>query len=280
MEEKNNEINKKINSSNIFNEFIDDSSLIEEVDKLKRERNKDLFFYISKIGHWLQVLFWFLFFLLIILFSYVYIQKNENLKNSSLLDPFCWIFLWDIKKDWEYCSSIVSLKATYLSKLDLLQKEQTLDILKNIETLYRVENFTKSKEVIFLNDKSDNKLQVLSILEEFDNMKVDFNIEKQKIECSSLFIDSAKKILTMNCESYSQWFEKWLRGLDWTTNNTLKWTSLSQANSFLNFIEKTSDTFEIIDRQKMFKEESVLWTKTGLTSKTPFTLKLKYNLNK
>jgi hypothetical protein len=51
MEEKNNEINKKINSSNIFNEFIDDSSLIEEVDKLKRERNKDLFFYISKIGH-------------------------------------------------------------------------------------------------------------------------------------------------------------------------------------------------------------------------------------
>jgi hypothetical protein len=84
----------------------------------------------------------------------------------------------------------------------------------------------------------------------------------------------------MNCESYSQWYEKWLRWLDWTTDNPLKWSSLSQANSFLNFIVKTSKDFEIIDRQKMFKEESVLWTKTGFTSKTPFTLKLKYNLNK
>lgn len=280
MAEKNNEINKNVDSSNIFNEFIDDTSLIEEVDRLKSENNKDLFFYISKIGHSLQILFWLLFFLFIILFSYVFLQNNENIKNSSLLDPFCWIFLWNIKNDWTYCSSIASLKASYLNKLNLLQKEQTRDILKNIETLYSVENFTKTKEVIFLNDKSENKLQVLAILEEFDNMKTDFNVEKQKIECKSLIIDSAKKILTMTCDSYSQWFEKGLRWLDWTTNNTLKWTSISQANSFLNFIEKTSETFEIVDRQKMFKEESILWTKTWFTSKTSFSLKLKYNLNK
>jgi hypothetical protein len=54
-----------------------------------------------------------------------------------------------------------------------------------IEKLYEVENFTKSKEVIFLLDKSSNKLKVLSILEEFDNLKNQFdNLDKEKIQCS------------------------------------------------------------------------------------------------
>jgi len=280
MEEKNNKVNQKIDSSNIFEEFVGDSNLIKEVDNIKKEKEKDLFFYISKAWHIFQTIFWVWLFIMIIIFSYIYIQNNDKLKNSNIMDPFCSIFLWDIKNEDMYCSSISSLNKTYLAKLDTLQIDQNKKILSILERLYNVKNFLKSKEIIFLVDKSENKLQTLTILEKFDDMKNEFNVEKEKIQCNSLVIDSEKNLLTMNCESYSQWYEKWLRWLDWTTDNPLKWSSLSQANSFLNFIVKTSKDFEIIDRQKMFKEESVLWTKTGFTSKTPFTLKLKYNLNK
>jgi hypothetical protein len=48
MEEKNNKVNQKIDSSNIFEEFVGDSNLIKEVDNIKKEKEKDLFFYISK----------------------------------------------------------------------------------------------------------------------------------------------------------------------------------------------------------------------------------------
>lgn len=280
MAEENNKINQKIDSSNIFDEFVGDSNLKKEVDSIKQEKEKDLFFYLSKVGSVLQTMFWILLVIMIIIFSYIYIQNNDELKNSNILDPFCFIFLWDVKNEDMYCSSISSLNKTYSLKLETTKQEENKAILGILEKLYNVENFLKTKEIIFLVDKSENKLQTLSILEKFDDMKNEFNVDKDKIQCNSLSIDSKKSLLTMNCESYSQWYEKWLRWLDWTTENPLKWSSLSQANSFLNFISKTSKTFEIIDRQKMFKEESILWTKTGFTSKTTFSLKLKYNLNK
>ncbi|MBT3728621.1 hypothetical protein HOF65_07990 [bacterium] len=43
------EENKEIDSSNIFDEFVDDSNLIDEVNKIKQERNKDIYFYLSKV---------------------------------------------------------------------------------------------------------------------------------------------------------------------------------------------------------------------------------------
>jgi hypothetical protein len=103
-----------------------------------------------------------------------------------------------------YCSSISSLNKTYLAKLDTLQIDQNKKILSILERLYNVKNFLKSKEIIFLVDKSENKLQTLTILEKFDDMKNEFNVEKEKIQCNSLVIDSEKNLLTMNCESYSQ----------------------------------------------------------------------------
>ncbi len=280
MKEENNDINKESGSENIFDEFADSSGLVKEVEKLKKEKNKDLFFYIIKVWDVLQTIFWLWLFVVVILFWYTYIQKDNTITNNNLLDPFCPIFLWSIKYDTTYCSSITSLKTTNEKKLEDLKNNQTSNILEILEKLYRVQNFTKSKEVIFLTDKSDNKLQVLSVLEKFDDIKNEFNIEKDKISCNNIQIDSKKGILSMKCESFSQWYEKWLRWFDGTTDNLLKWTSLSQANSFLNYIEKTSKYFKIVDRQKMFKEESLLWTKTGFTSKTQFDLKLKYNLTK
>lgn len=271
--------NNNIDSSNIFDEFVDDTNLIEEVDKLKNEKNRDIFFYLSKAGHFFQISFFIILFLLVLLFSYIWIQNNEKLSNSNILDPICFLILWDIDNTDSYCSSVSYLKNKYTSDLKELEDDQSREILSILERLYEIENFTKTKEVIFLADKANNKLKILEILEEFDSLKNDFDkIDKQKIQCDSLIINSDKKTLEMDCISYSAWFEKGLRWFDGTTDSTVKWTSLSVANSFLNYIEKESDVFNIIDRQKIFSSEVVLGQKTDFTNQTPFKLKLEYNL--
>lgn len=279
MEEKNKELNKNIDTSNIFDDFVDDSSLIDEVNKIKNERNRDLFYYISKAWYVFQILFWTGFVVLIILFSYIYIQNNKTISNSNILDPFCSIFLGDIEKEDPFCSSISYLKWNYSNKLENIKTTQSNDILNILQKLYEVENFTKSKNVLFLADKSENKLKILNILEEFDNIKNEFNkVDKQKIQCNSLSIDWKNSILSMNCIAYSAWFEKWLRWVDGSNTDWLKGTSISEANSFINFIDKRSNIFTLIDRQKVFKSENTLWEKTDFTNMTKFSLKLKYNL--
>lgn len=279
MQDKKTELNKGIDTSNIFDDFSQNSSLVEEVDKLKKENNKDKFYYLSKSAHFLQTIFWILIFILIILFSYIYIQNNENISDSNVLDPLCYLFIWDIKKEDTFCSSIAALNNKYKNKLDTVQKSQVTDILSILEKLYEIENFTKTKEVIFLADKSNNKLKVLDILEKFDNIKNDFDkIDKQKIQCNWLSIEASKNTLSMTCTAYSAWYERWFKWYDAEVDNSIKWTSLSIANSFLNFITKKSEIFTIVDRQKIFKSESILWEKTDFTNKTSFNLKLKYNL--
>jgi hypothetical protein len=57
----------------------------------------------------------------------------------------------------------------------------------------------------------------------------------------------------------------------------LKWTSISIANSFLNYIEKQSTVFSIVNKQKVFRSETILWEKTNFTNKTQFNLVLNYN---
>lgn len=274
-----NNTNNDIDSSNIFDEFAENSTLIDEVDKIKKDRNKDLFYYFSKVGHIFQTIFIFWIIVIVILFSYITIQNDETFSNSNILDPFCFIFLWNIDPWTTYCSSISYVKNASDVKLANIKKTHLSSILGMLEKLYEVENFTKTKDVMFIADKSNNKLRVLSIIEEFDNLKNEFDkIDKQKIQCKNIIIDSKKSIISLNCFAYSAWFEKWLRWFDWTNEATLKWTSLSIANSFINFISNKSEIFSIIDRQKMFKSESIVWEKTDFTNKTTFTLKLNYNL--
>lgn len=279
MQDKNTEINKGIDTSNIFDDFSQDSSLVEEVDKLKKENNKDKFYYLSKSAHFLQTIFWIIFFVFIILFSYIYIQNNENITDSNALDPICFIFVWDINIDDTFCSSISSLHIKYKTSLEKAQKLQVEGIISILEKLYEIENFAKTKEVIFLTDKSINKLKVLDILEQFDNLKNDFNaVDKQKIQCNALIIDSKSSTLSMNCTAYSAWYERWFKWYDASDDNYIKWTSISIANSFLNYITKKSDIFTVVERQKVFRSESILWEKSDFTNKTSFNLKLKYNL--
>jgi hypothetical protein len=87
------EINKENESANIFDDFAQDSSLINEVNKLKKENIRDKFYYISKAAYYLQASFWILFFVLILSLSYIYIQNRSDLENSNLIDPICFVFL-------------------------------------------------------------------------------------------------------------------------------------------------------------------------------------------
>lgn len=275
----NTEKNDNIDSSNIFDEFIDDSALIDEVAKTKKDINKDKFYYLKKAWLFLQSLFIILIVVSLLLYWYIYIQKNENLSNSKILDPFCYIILWNITKNETYCSSLWYLKVFYTNDIKELKEKNTKKIIEILEKLYEVENFNKTKEVIFLLDKSETKLKIISILKEFDNLKNTFDkIDKQKVQCNNLELDSKNNLLSMTCNAYSAGYEKWLRWVDWTNDITLKWSSISVANSFINFIEQKSDLFNVIDRQKVFKSEITLWEKTDFTNRTTFNLKLKYNL--
>jgi len=284
LEEKKDELEEE-KSLNIFDDFNQDDSLLEEVDQIKQDRDRDIYYYFAKAWKVLQVIFVLWLLLVAILYSYIYVQNKIytwESKDNQLLWPFCFILLNWVDYDLNDCTSIATLKDDYTNKLSDVKVKQSKQILNVVKWVYEIENFTKTKDVIFLNDKTEWKLKVLKILEEFDNLKNEFaSVDKQIIQCQNIKIDQVKEVITMNCNAYSAWFESWIRWFDGKNEpgSYVKWTSISIANSFLNFISLESKTFTIIDRQKLFKSDSIVWSKTGFTSKTPFVLKLKYNLD-
>jgi hypothetical protein len=80
----------------------------------------------------------------------------------------------------------------------------------------------------------------------------------------------------MNCEAYSWGYEKQIRWFQWNFTNTVNWTSLSIANSFINYIKLKSDFFTIVNEQEMFQLTDVVSDRTGYTNKTSFKLELLY----
>jgi hypothetical protein len=100
-------------------------------------------------------------------------------------------------------------------------------------------------------------------------------------------IDSTEKTLSITCDAYSQGYENnWIVGFSGDVERKdeyISWTSLSLANSFLNYIEKRKDSgFTLIDKQKLFEAETVswdsdIWRTTGYTKRTTFDIKLKIN---
>jgi hypothetical protein len=265
--------NEEIDTSNIFEEFDSDSDLKKEVKNIVESQNKDLFYYLSLIWSLMQTVFWLLLIAFALLYSYIFIQESD-IKDNTVLDPFCIIFLWNIENNEDdKCSSIYSLYNTYETNLQTLKESHVKAIVSILEQLYKLENFTKSEEIVFLEYKTDSKLKVLTILEEFDMLKNKFEEVKDKIICYDIEINK-DKIFKAKCDVYARHEEeiKWFNGTD---SVSVTWTSISVANSFLNFIEKRSEVFTVLDRQKIFSSQSVIW-ETGFTDKTTFYLKLKY----
>ncbi len=265
---------KKIN---IFDDFNTDKSLEAEVSKVKKKEEKDIFSYLTIFSKILQVWFLILFFIVLILWIYLSIQKSKDLNSQSFLDPICQVFSWDIPNPETNCASITYSNAYYKNKLEKLKDIQTKSIVLILPTVYEKKSFENSKEVSFLLDKTKDRLSILEVLSEFDKLKNNYTwFEKRKIICKNFLINSIEKELTVDCSAYSKWYEwsiKWFSG-GW---KSIKWTSISVANSFLNFIEKKSEYFSLLERQKIFKVENIIDSETAYTKKTNFKLKLKIN---
>jgi hypothetical protein len=266
-------------ASNIFEEFESDTDLQKEVDTISRQKEKDWIYYIWLIWGFFQTVFFIGLFISMSLYWYIYVQTDDQLTEISTLTPICNLISWKIQPKGSYCSSISYLHADYTDRLKELEVSQVKKILEVLWWLYKIENFTKSKHVLFIENKSHNKLKVLEILEKFNTLKTSYNpIELEKIQCNNIEI-SNREVLSMRCESYSIWFEnsgiKWFNG----TDNNIWWTSISVANSFLNYIEKNWNDFTIINRQKIFSADDFFWESTGFTKKTIFNIELQYNSN-
>lgn len=266
-----------IDTTNIFEEFSSDQNLKQEVKNQIESEEKGIFYYLSIIASFIQSLFWFSFIIFIIWWVYIYIQKDLDKTNTSWLNPFCPIVLWNIPYDDVNCSSILSLNSYYKKQLEDEKLKQHKSIDNILIDLYNWENFSQTKKISFLTNTKNNKLSVLKILKDFDYLIWSFEpSEEQKIKCLDIEITS-NNMLKAQCEVYSRSYESWVKWYDATNNTATQWTSISIANSFLNFIEKDS-TFTIIDRQKMFSSQSVVWDMTWFTQKTVFYITLKYNI--
>lgn len=270
-----------INSVNIFDEFASDNDgLMEEVEKLKEESQKDIYYYLNIVWKILGYIFWLFLLLFLVLLSYIYIQKSESVYDKWFLDPLCSFMLWETPtpEDYLWCSSLGFTNNYYTKKLNDLKVEQSINIFPLISLVYEQENFLKSKEITFLLNKSENKFRVLELISKFDKLKNDYVwiYNKDRIKCMDIVLDSDDKVFTIKCEAFSSDFDDRIMWFSWTRSDLLSWTSISIANSFLNYIEINSKDFTIIDKQRVFKSTNITWEK-GYTNKTPFDITLKIN---
>lgn len=276
--------NNDFDNSNIFDELTKDIDLENSIIKMKEDSEKDVYDYLYFYSGIFKFINYILLFIIVFSFSYIYIQKSENLYQNTYLDLFCPLFLWDVSdyvsSNWDTCSSIESFKINFQKYvLDTEKNNQFSKIIELLPSVYALENLSKSKETTFLLDKAQTRLKVLTILQEFDKLKNDYySVDKSKIECRDITIDS-RNILKASCSAYSTNWDESILWYDWNEKDKMvSWTSISVANSFLNYIRTTNSNFTLINKQKTFSSENV-FGKGFYYYKTDFSLEMKYNWN-
>lgn len=280
--------NTWINDWNIFSELSWELDFWKK-DEYKINVIKDKMYYMKLCWTVLLYINIVLFLITSFFYTYLYIQNDSSMYNTAYLDTFCWLLLSkDMKNTWEHCSSVASLIPKYNEETEELKKEFSKKISWIIYDLYIKNNFNNSDEVKFLLKNSKDRMKIINILNDFDNMKNDFSgWDKGMIKCSNTNITD-NNTLTINCDVYSSSWEekdnnwKWIIWSTWNRNSSLmEWSSITLAASFLNFIEKNPKyNFELVDKQKSFTSESIVWDDTSYVKKTTINMKLKYiNLN-
>lgn len=263
-------------SKNIFSDFESEKKSIEKEEE-KKASIYDKLNILLKVLQWVFVVVLLIFILWV---TYVQIQKSETFANKEFLDPICNIFNWDLVMDWVWCSSITYNKMEIDKQIEQVALEQSKTVFSVLPIMYEKESYLNTKEIQFLVEKSQNKLKVLDVIEKFHYFLNDFTwLEKSKLKCAEFKIDASKNI-SMKCEAFSKWYMYdeiiWFSGNKNSKEESVSWTSISIANSFVNYLEKNaSKYFIVIDKQKVFEAEQILDTSNWYTSKTTFELKLK-----
>lgn len=283
---KENQGKQDLANSNIFDDFSLDDELKNEVDTFEKKNNKTLFDYSIKYSLVFRVLNLLFFIAVLVVSFYVYIQNDDQKKDVSRMDPFCNFFISDIPllPDTTYCSSISYTKKWYEKILEDTKSSIYKELAPIAISLYELKNFNNSKEVVFLIDKSINRLKPLDILDQFDTLKNNFSrLDKERISCSSFSIDSNLSI-SVSCTAKSPWtWEKsipWYNWIvSWFWSKSVSWTSISLALSFINYLKLNSDKFIVESENTSFSKPST--TRDNFTweffNETSFSLKLKYN---
>lgn len=272
------EIVKNEVNTNIFEDFTSNATLKEDVKKLEKDKNKDSSYYISLTSSILKIFNTIFLVIILVLVSYVYIQKKEEALDFSFLNPICSFIIGDIPYEkYGNCEGVRVMKKLYAQDIAKAKEEQYTSISLIIWDIYTRENFLFSREITFLLDRSRNRVTPLKVLAQFDKRKNQFEwIEKSRIQCKDISI-SEESILTMMCDAYSADWEKGFIGFDANkSNKTLEGTSITAANSFLNFLEMNAPEFALINRQKKFGIENVT-SEWYYTKKTSFKLELRFD---
>ncbi len=262
-------------SKNIFDEFSGDEALQNEIAEAEREKSKDMSYYLWKVGSIFYIINIFVFLSIILLSAYIYIQKNEELYNVSYLDPLCKILIGDVEEIWGSCSSVSALSKNINEKYQAIWSQYYSQVANMLGDVYFISNFVLSKEIMFLLDKSENRLEPLGILSEFDDLKNSFEpVNKAKIQCTDINIQK-NGMIDMVCEAYSSRWDRNIIGASGSAKETIKtkWTSISIASSFLNYIEKNAQGFVLVEKPKSFGYEEVI-DGSGFTRKTSFDITL------
>lgn len=268
-----NDTKESFDSTNIFDEFSQDQNIKDQLKAVEEKRKKDGYYYLSLTSGFLKLINIVWFFMLLGLWGYIYIQENNTLYDKPFLDPFCSLLLNSGSYEEESCSSVSAAYTMYTTK----QKEQNTiyynQIIPLIPDVYSLSNFLFSREVLFLLDKTENRLKPLKVLEEFDTLKNTFEpVNKSKIQCKDILIQNDGRV-EITCDAYSSHLD---RKIIWVSADTVgldfvSWTSISIASSFINYLEKKAEAFIVVEKPKTFTSESVLdiW---AYTQKTSFTL--------
>lgn len=269
----------EINESNIFKELSWELDFWNEQaskkDSLKQI--KDLKYYLKLSSKILLLVNIFIFVIILFSYSYIKIQNDSDLLEVSYLNPICPVLVWlDISSQVWDCSSVSALSYKYNSMIDSIKSDSSKKIWEIAPLLSSIKNFTLSKDVKFLVDRTQNRLRPSDILEEFDRLKNNFSSsDKWQIKCQNVEI-SAPDTFSISCSAYSS---DWNISIQtWDAWKKVSWTSISLAANFIDYIEKNSKNLEITDKQKSFTAENFSWN-WYYTKKTDFTLNMKYNQN-
>ncbi len=266
---------QKSESSDIFEWFSSDESLLQDVDEFEKNTKKDIYDHANTLWNVFKICNIVLLVLCICIGVYIHVQQDNTLSNSSVLDPFCKILVWDVPTKQPHCSSIASLSESIKADLIDMKSQQFSAIAYLIEPLYLATDFINSSEVLFLLDKTQDRLKPLAILEEFDRLKNTFeSADKSAVNCYNIEIQENR--MSARCDAYSSDWDRTITLPDGTTQWKIWGTSISIASSFLDFIESNSSDLRVIDKPKYFSAESVSWENGWYTKKTTFFLQIEY----
>ena len=266
-------------SQNIFDEFSESQEIWDEIQRIDKQQEKDVFFYLKKSNSFIFFLNVMLFLGICVFIAYSYVQTQEKKTEYSFLSPICSLFLGNIDIEGNTCYGVNPILIEYGEKLENLKKQQAEMTVPILWEIYSIENFNLSKKVSFLLEKTNTRLRPLEILTAFDSLKSRFaSIDKKELRCYDISIESWN-IMNVTCDAFSPDWDTSivdLRGGD-TIESVAGWgTSISRASSFIYFLENHSDSnFQILEKPNSLSKQEI--QELPYTQKTTIQLKLRYS---